>query len=174
MANKSTAGWSDELSARLEALWNEKLSASKIADALYVEFRFTISRSAVIGKARRMKLAERHQSPLAHMTPEERVQYRRDRHARLRRRDGIPERGAAKRSPPPDYVSIHDQNIPTEQRKRLFDLENHHCRWPVGEVGGPDFFFCGSPEANMREGRSYCPAHAWRGTTLNTFNKKAA
>ena len=51
---------------------------------------------------------------------------------------------------------VIDQEIPVEQRKTFLELEAHHCRWPVGEVGTDDFFFCG---AEPLEGRSYCAAH---------------
>lgn len=45
---------------------------------------------------------------------------------------------------------------------KLADLERHHCRWPCGHPGQPDFAFCGSERLT---GSSYCDAHtarAWR------------
>lgn len=39
----------------------------------------------------------------------------------------------------------------------LLDLEPHHCRWPIGDVGADDFGFCGHPK---RAGVSYCEFHA--------------
>jgi GcrA cell cycle regulator len=33
--------------------------------------------------------------------------------------------------------------IPVEQRKTLLELNEKTCRWPVGDPGSADFFFCG-------------------------------
>jgi GcrA cell cycle regulator len=55
-----------------------------------------------------------------------------------------------------------DADIPLAQRRTLLTLENQHCRWPVGEVGEPDFFFCGHPSADVLDGRPYCAWHAMR------------
>jgi hypothetical protein len=37
--------------------------------------------------------------------------------------------------------------------KTLIELNNHDCRWPIGE---DEFVFCARP---VKEGRSYCPGH---------------
>jgi GcrA cell cycle regulator len=42
--------------------------------------------------------------------------------------------------------------------KALLDLEQHDCRWPIGEPRQPDFHFCGERQA---AGRPYCELH-WR------------
>lgn len=52
-------------------------------------------------------------------------------------------------------LSAHD--IPVGQRKQLLELEPHHCRWPYGDVGSDDFFFCGG---DKMWGYSYCAMHA--------------
>jgi GcrA cell cycle regulator len=47
-------------------------------------------------------------------------------------------------------------------RPTFFELENHHCRWPLGGPTEPAKFFCGAPRL---VGRSYCLVHyeiAWR------------
>jgi GcrA cell cycle regulator len=41
--------------------------------------------------------------------------------------------------------------------KKLIDLEQHDCRWPIGEPRHPEFHFCGEKQA---DGRPYC-AHHW-------------
>jgi len=45
---------------------------------------------------------------------------------------------------------------PRDTRKTLLELVHGDCRWPCGDVGAPDFFFCGAPQA---EGYSYCSHH---------------
>lgn len=49
-----------------------------------------------------------------------------------------------------------DRAIPAAQRRTLLELTAVTCRWPVGDPGSPDFFFCG---AIPREGMAYCPRH---------------
>lgn len=47
--------------------------------------------------------------------------------------------------------------IPMEQRCQLSDLNDSRCRWPVGTVGEPAFFFCGgTPETGL----PYCHLHS--------------
>lgn len=63
------------------------------------------------------------------------------------------------RSTPYPDASKADLRIPKRQRKKFFDLTDACCRWPVGEVGTPSFFFCGGVAV---EGKSYCYGHAKR------------
>ncbi len=49
--------------------------------------------------------------------------------------------------------------IPVGERLKLLDLENHHCRWPIGDPQRPDFHFCGSRPV---PGLPYCQRHAVR------------
>jgi len=37
------------------------------------------------------------------------------------------------------------------------DLDNHTCRWPIGDPKDENFHFCG---ANVRIGQTYCEEHA--------------
>jgi len=66
--------------------------------------------------------------------------------------------GPLERDPAP---TVDDLNIPMEQRCTLMELRPNTCRWPIGDVLSPDFFFCG---AIPMEDQSYCPAHFRRGT----------
>jgi GcrA cell cycle regulator len=47
--------------------------------------------------------------------------------------------------------------IPVEQRKTLLQLSEATCRWPVGDPGSADFFFCGGPST---ESTPYCSYHS--------------
>ena len=62
----------------------------------------------------------------------------------------------------PVVVKTDDMAIPMEQRKTLFELEDHHCHWPVGEPGTEGFFFCG---AAAQENKPYCVDHMARAST---------
>jgi GcrA cell cycle regulator len=52
-----------------------------------------------------------------------------------------------------------DAQIPLAQRRSLFALSDHTCRWPVGEPASPSFFFCGGEVARNKP---YCAAHCAR------------
>jgi GcrA cell cycle regulator len=53
-------------------------------------------------------------------------------------------------------------DIPVAQRKTIFELANHNCRWPIGDPKRAGFFFCGSPDADLAQGMPYCPIHSRR------------
>ncbi len=52
-----------------------------------------------------------------------------------------------------------DADIPAAQRRSFLDLDSQTCRWPVGDPGSRDFFFCGAPPL---AGRPYCAGHCAR------------
>lgn len=56
--------------------------------------------------------------------------------------------------------SVPRLNAPRFKLKRLLDLTNNCCRWPVTGRGGRGFFFCGAPEADLAGGMPYCAYHA--------------
>ncbi|MFR1033402.1 MAG: GcrA family cell cycle regulator [Alphaproteobacteria bacterium] len=39
----------------------------------------------------------------------------------------------------------------------LTDLDNHTCRWPIGDPKDDNFHFCGK---KVRIGQTYCEEHA--------------
>ena len=47
--------------------------------------------------------------------------------------------------------------IPLEQRRTLVQLTDATCRWPVGDPGSADFFFCGG---QTKEDGPYCTHHS--------------
>lgn len=46
---------------------------------------------------------------------------------------------------------------PTRPTVSLHDLQQHRCRWPIGEPGSPDFGFCG--DTIRDESVPYCTGH---------------
>lgn len=151
--------WDDDKVELLKRLWAQGLSASQISRRIR-----GFSRMAVIGKVHRLGLDPRHGMPGQ---------------AQVRRRAGRRSRAKQKRvwinmqafglidkhtntkrlspdscvAPPDDYI------VPARQRKQLLELEDGHCRWPVGDPLKPDFYFCG---AKKIPGLSYCEHHARR------------
>ena len=54
--------------------------------------------------------------------------------------------------PEPELIEI-----PVEQRKTLLQLTEKTCRWPIGDPGSAEFFFCGGETANDLP---YCAYHS--------------
>lgn len=48
-------------------------------------------------------------------------------------------------------------NTPNKEFLSLTDLDNHTCRWPIGDPKDENFHFCGK---KVRLGQTYCEEHA--------------
>lgn len=153
---KSVQGtsWTEERVERLKVLWAEGLSASVIAAALG-----GITRNAVCGKIDRLGLPKRHQNE---PRPE----------CRVRKSRTIKVTGKARFNKHQivfqeievvDDRDAADCIIPLGQRRTLLELTKDTCRWPIGEPGEPDFFFCGGQPAKglpcYPYYTPYCPYH---------------
>lgn len=57
---------------------------------------------------------------------------------------------------PQESQVVDFSSIPMSQRKTLLELENHHCRYIVGDPMVGDYFYCG---AVQKDGSSYCAEH---------------
>ncbi len=156
--------WTDERVERLKTLWLEGLSASQIAAELG-----GVTRNAVIGKVHRLGLSGR-------VKPQ--VQSARA-SAPSRPKSSAPSRPAsapsAPRAPRPvtiGNVALKPVDAPVSAPQRapvvedgpvvyerigIMNLTETTCKWPVGDPGRPDFFFCGR---RSESGVPYCPHHA--------------
>ena len=140
----SGPSWTEDRVELLTKLWAEGLSCSQIATELR-----GLTRSAVIGKVHRLKLPGR---------KEHRAEVRPAKPPRKRyRRTGFGTYIKKTELIAVPIPAIDDFQIPLEQRKTLVQLEDHHCRWPVGEPAESTFFFCG---ADKVENIPYCAGHA--------------
>lgn len=146
--------WDDTNTKAAAALHAEKLSAEEAASELMRRFGGFLTRCAVLGKWNRLGLGGKKGG---------RRPSRGRSRPKLSRRNSFSPRAAVPtlegdltskplRDLPPD-------DIPIEQRKQLLELGDNDCRWPYDDVGRPDFFFCGSPDADVKRGLPYCPFH---------------
>ena len=46
-------------------------------------------------------------------------------------------------------VNLKDQKTHRGAAYCVMELENHHCRWPIGQPSSPNFHFCACPEADF-------------------------
>lgn len=142
-------GWTDERVELLKKLWADGLSASQIAAELG-----GISRNAVIGKVHRLGLSGRAKSPSS-AAPRPRKARSSGQMLRVSRpamRGNTALAFEYEAEPEPELVEI-----PIEQRKTLLQLNEHTCRWPVGDPGSGDFYFCGGETASELP---YCAYHS--------------
>jgi GcrA cell cycle regulator len=143
--------WTDERVEMLKKLWAEGLSASHIAAALG-----GITRNAVIGKVHRLGLAGRAKSPSSASSRQ-----RKSRGPVLRvSRPAI--RGNTALAQVYEYEvdaepEVVDNVIPMSQRRTLLELTAQTCRWPIGDPGTADFFFCGG---RALTDMPYCAHHS--------------
>jgi len=56
--------------------------------------------------------------------------------------------------PEPELI---ENIIPLGQRRTLLELNEDTCRWPIGDPGSADFFFCGGQSLT---GLPYCAHHS--------------
>ena len=143
--------WTDERVELLKKLWADGLSASQIAGELG-----GVTRNAVIGKVHRLGLSGRAKSPSS-SSP-------RPRKARASSHMMRVSRGSMRGNtalaydydiePEPELI---EKLIPVAQRRTLLELTEATCRWPVGDPGSPEFFFCGGETITSLP---YCAYHS--------------
>lgn len=158
--------WTDERVERLKTLWAEGLSASQIAAELG-----NITRNAVIGKVHRLGLSGRAKPQVQASRPA----------AAPRAKPAAPSRPAAVTAPRPATrpITIGNVVVKTEEmegavlapvrapvveaeaivfeKMTILNLTEQTCKWPIGDPGRPDFFFCGRKSDS---GIPYCAYHA--------------
>jgi GcrA cell cycle regulator len=156
--------WTDERVEMLKKLWTDGLSASQIAAELG-----GITRNAVIGKVHRLGLAGRAKSPSS-ASPRQRKARPHPHMLRVSRpvtrgNTALAHAFELEIEAEPHFV---DNVIPMGQRRSLLELTEETCRWPIGDPGHADFFFCGGqtitslPYCAYHSRVAYQPANARR------------
>lgn len=152
MLEAHAAGWTDERVALLKKLWAEGKSAGDIRSAL----GGGVSRSAICGKARRLKLE------VSGQTGNKTVRKPLVPHGQKGQPkvNAIVRRVSAPQALTPMPVPADDETdagIDITKRVGLLDLTNHTCRWPVGPDTGAKQMFCGCWKG--RDAGPYCERH---------------
>ena len=143
--------WTDDRVELLKKLWADGLSASQIAAELG-----GITRNAVIGKVHRLGLSGRAKSPSS-TSPRPRKARSSSHMLRVSRPSMRGNAALAydyEHEPEPELI---EKLIPISQRRTLSELTEQTCRWPIGDPGSPEFFFCGG---NTVTNLPYCAYHS--------------
>lgn len=179
VSGAQAAGWTDERVELLKKLWMEGLSASQIAG----ELGEGVTRNAVIGKVHRLKLSARAKptnsaprarpaarpAPRRVASPSASMSSMGGGGAGKVVRQSMPRPqsiGATALAMTPDieadlYVApaAAELFIPEHKRLNLLQLNEHTCKWPIGDPLSKDFYFCGQ---HSLETGPYCEFHSRR------------
>lgn len=156
--------WTDERVERLKSLWSEGLSASQIAAELG-----GVTRNAVIGKVHRLGLSGRAKPQIQAVRPVSAPRHKPAapvRPAAPAQRTSMPmtignlvikSDEQVELAPAPRVLPVVEPETITYERMSILNLTESTCKWPIGDPGRPDFFFCGRKSDN---GIPYCTYHA--------------
>ena len=125
--------WTNEKIELLKKLWDEGLTASRIAHEIG-----DMTRNAVIGKAHRLGLSGRMQSKSKNSSI-----------SIVRKKKNSPYNKK--------IIEISSQVDEPMNPTPFLDIKDGMCRWPLGEPGENDFKFCGQ---EIFPGRPYCDKHS--------------
>ena len=131
--------WNEEKVEKLKELWGKGSTASQIAEIIG-----GISRNAVIGKAHRLNLSSKIKTRNASSS---------------QNFDNSSEENSSKqrRGRKSKFQSlIIEKDFEPENPKKLEELDESSCKWPIGHPEEESFYFCGR---NSLKDFSYCKLH---------------
>ena len=131
--------WNEEKVEKLKELWGKGSTASQIAEIIG-----GISRNAVIGKAHRLNLSSKIKTRNASSSQSF---------------DNNSEENSSKqrKGRKSKFQSlIIEKDFEPENPKKLEELDESSCKWPVGHPEEESFYFCG--RSSLKD-FSYCKLH---------------
>lgn len=157
--------WTDEMVDQLRAMWAEGLTTGEIGK------RLGVSKNSIVGKVHRLGLsgrpspikkkedADSEAAPTAELKTVKEKPTKELKPHKTKVEKAMPEPAAKvdikamERESEPQTAAVHTRNGKT----MLTDLDNHTCRWPLGDPKDENFHFCGR---KVRIGQTYCDEHA--------------
>jgi len=131
--------WNDEKVSKLKELWGKENTASQIAEIIG-----GISRNAVIGKAHRLNLSSKIKTRNAstnqnfnNSSEEDSSKQRQGRKSKFK-------------------SLLIEKDFEPENPKKLEELDESSCKWPIGHPEEESFYFCG--RSSLKD-FSYCKLH---------------
>ena len=131
--------WNEEKVEKLKELWGKGSTASQIAEIIG-----GISRNAVIGKAHRLNLSSKIKTRNAYSSQ----------NFDNNSEDNSSKQRKGRKS---KFQSlIIEKDFEPENPKKLEELDESSCKWPVGHPEEQSFYFCG--RSSLKD-FSYCKLH---------------
>ena len=131
--------WNDKKVAKLKELWGKGNTASQIAEIIG-----GISRNAVIGKAHRLNLSSKIKT---RNTPS---------NQNFQNNSEVDDAKQKKGRRSKFQSLIIEKDFEPENPKKLEELDESSCKWPVGHPEEATFYFCG--RSSLKD-FSYCKLH---------------
>ena len=132
--------WNEEKIQKLKDLWGKGSTASQIAEIIG-----GISRNAVIGKAHRLQLSSKIKTRTAPIRQKHDKDFEDENSVKVKR--------GRKRK----FKSLNiEKDFEPENPKKLEDLDDNSCKWPIGHPEEESFYFCG--RSSLKD-FSYCKLH---------------
>jgi GcrA cell cycle regulator len=131
--------WNEEKVEKLKELWGKGSTASQIAEIIG-----GISRNAVIGKAHRLNLSSKIKT--------------RNASSSQNFDNGSEENSSKQRKGRKSKFQslIIEKDFEPENPKKLEELDESSCKWPIGHPEEQSFYFCG--RSSLKD-FSYCKLH---------------
>jgi len=131
--------WNEEKVTKLKELWGKGSTASQIAEIIG-----GISRNAVIGKAHRLNLSLK-------------IKTKNTSSSQNSERNQEENSSKQKRGRKSRFQSLIIENdFEPESPKKLEELDEGSCKWPIGHPEEESFYFCG--RSSLKD-FSYCKLH---------------
>jgi GcrA cell cycle regulator len=131
--------WNEEKVSKLKELWGKGSTASQIAEIIG-----GISRNAVIGKAHRLNLSSkiktRNASSSQSFNGNSEVNNSKQKQVRKSKFKSL----------------LIEKDFEPENPKKLEELDESSCKWPIGHPEEESFYFCG--RSSLKD-FSYCKLH---------------
>jgi GcrA cell cycle regulator len=146
--------WTDEAVEELKKMWDKGMTTGQIAKVL------NVTKNSIIGKVHRLCLTAR-PSPIK-KTANPDAEKKTPKAAKTCKKASQSKQPAEKPSKEPKKATIEEIAKPAsvvieETNIPLVKLDNHTCRWPIGDPRDEEFCFCGK---RIRTGQTYCEEHA--------------
>jgi len=131
--------WNEEKVAKLKELWGKGNTASQIAEIIG-----GLSRNAIIGKAHRLNLSSKIKVKIS--ASSQSIQ------GNVEENNSKQRRGKKSRF----QSLIIEKDFEPENPKKLEELDENSCKWPIGHPEEEAFYFCG--RSSLKD-FSYCKLH---------------
>lgn len=154
--------WTDEMVEDLKRMWDEGLTTGEIGK------RLGVSKNSIVGKVHRLDLTSR-PSPIKKKEDNSDASTKEAKEVKSIKETATIKTVAKKevetsteRSRAEQLSKDARKDCAPEPKKNngktmLTDLDNHTCRWPVGDPKDEGFHFCGK---KVKIGQTYCDEHS--------------